>query len=224
MAELQRRFVGRWPVAVLAAAGVAAVSLGDVFAGWNSFAGRGPSAHGGYPVRIELPAPAAGTSGAEALPADALPVDADEASRQAPADADTTDPVAAVDEALPGGGELAEPVRPALRPSTDGLLAIQFDLADPGAFGSGNGGSAIELRKAVRLNGADAGDARIRVSGSSTLSIAREELGRLLARSGQRELIGQLGSDGQFVSFDEMRRQGIEVRYDPVSDRILVST
>jgi hypothetical protein len=32
--------------------------------------------------------------------------------------------------------------------------------------------------------------------------------------------MGQFG----FVSFEEMRRQGIEVRYDPVSDRILVST
>jgi hypothetical protein len=32
MAELQRRFVGLWPLAVLAVAGVAAVSLGDVVA------------------------------------------------------------------------------------------------------------------------------------------------------------------------------------------------
>jgi hypothetical protein len=218
MTELQRRFVRRWPVAVLAVAGVAAVSLGDVFAGWNSLAGRGPSAAGEYPVRVVLPVPPASAEDT----AEALPADAPEAVDQVPAD--TGDPAAADGEALAGDRALAETARPALRPGESGLLPVEFDLADPGAFGSGDGGSAIELRKAVRLNGADAGDARIRVSGSSTLSIAREELGRLLARSGQRELVGQMGSGGQFVSFEEMRRQGIEVRYDPVSDRILVST
>lgn len=222
MAELQRSFAGRWPVAVLAVAGVAAVSLGDVFAGWNSFAGRGSSAAGEYPVRIVLPALPVGTNGAaEALPAH-VPAGSAEAGGEEPAD--TGEPAAAGGEALAGDRALAETARPVLRPGESGLLQVEFDLADPGAFGSGDGGSAIELRKAVRLNGADAGDARIRVSGSSTLSIAREELGRLLARSGQRELIGRLGSGGQFVSFEEMRRQGIEVRYDPVSDRILVST
>lgn len=46
MAALRRNFVGRWRVAVLAAAGVAAVSLGDVFAGLNAFAGRGSSERG----------------------------------------------------------------------------------------------------------------------------------------------------------------------------------
>jgi hypothetical protein len=218
MTELQRRFIARWPVAVLAVAGVAAVSLGDVFAGWNSLAGRGSSAAGEYPVRVVLPVPPASAEDT----AEALAADAPQAVDQVPAD--TAEPAAADGEALAGDRALAETARPALRSGESGLLPVEFDLADPGAFGSGDGGSAIELRKAVRLNGADAGDARIRVSGSSTLSIAREELGRLLARSGQRELVGQMGSGGQFVSFEEMRRQGIEVRYDPVSDRILVST
>jgi hypothetical protein len=81
MTELQRRFVRRWPVAVLAVAGVAAVSLGDVFAGWNSLAGRGSSAAGEYPVRVVLPVPPADTKGA----AEALPADAPQAVDQVPA-------------------------------------------------------------------------------------------------------------------------------------------
>jgi hypothetical protein len=101
-------------------------------------------------------------------------------------------------------------------------LAIQFDLGDPNK--STDGGSAIEVRKAVRLNGADAGDARIHIDASSTLSIARDELDRLLARSGRRELMSQLSSAGRFIRFEEMRRHGIDVRYDPVSDRVLVET
>jgi hypothetical protein len=53
--------------------------------------------------------------------------------------------------------------------------------------------------------------------------MAREELGRLLARAGLAELAGQVGSGG-YVSFDDMRDKGITVRYDPVTDRLIVTT
>ena len=212
MAMLRGRIAGRWPVAVLAVAGVAALSLGDLVAGWYSWAGRGALAPGDYPVRIVLrhDAPA---GGADALPAGGAEADAALGAEDTEAAAE---PVAA-----PGEAPAGPRVTPPAQPSADGLLAVRFDLADPGAF---DGGSAIEIRKAIRLNGADAGQARIHVGASSRLSIAREELARLLARSGQQELSESLGAGERFVSFDEMRRQGIEIRYDPITDRILVST
>jgi hypothetical protein len=219
MAEQQRRFARRWPVAVLAAAAVAAVSLGDVMAGWYSYAGRGPSATGEYPLRIVL-RQARPAGGANAVAVPATGAESEEAAGEPAAPDGEPSPAAA--DAGPGA-RTAETPSSAPRPATDGLLAIQFDLADPGAFAAG-GGSPIEIRKAVRLNGADAGEARIHVGASSRLSIAREELGRLLARSGQQALIERLGTGERLVSFDEMRRQGIDVRYDPVSDRLLVYT
>lgn len=209
MAVLRGMIAGRWPVAVLAVAGVAALSLGDLVAGWYSWAGRGSLAPGDYPVRIVLrhDAPA---GGANAL-----------APGGAEADAALGAEAAAEPAAEPAGLRTAEARLPPAQPSTDGLLAVRFDLADPGAF---DGGSAIEIRKAIRLNGADAGQAPIHVDASSRLSIAREELARLLAGSGQQGLSERLGTGERFVSFDEMRRQGIEIRYDPVTDRVLVST
>jgi hypothetical protein len=220
MAELQRRFVWRWPLAVLAAAGVAAASLGDLVTGWFSIAGRGSSAPGEYPIRIALqePGPAIGerlalpprqATGVQGVETNGVPV-----SEMAERLADIL-PRQPQDTLQPDTTGVAQP-------STDGFLAIQFDLGDPDK--STGGGSAIEVRKAVRLNGADAGDARIHIDDSSTLSMARDELDRLLARSGRRELMGQLSSAGQFIRFEEMRRHGIDVRYDPVSDRVLVET
>ena len=219
MAMLRGRIAGRWPVAVLAVAGVAALSLGDLVAGWYSWAGRGSSAAGDYPIRIVLRQDALG-GGADVLPAG--PAGAGAAAGEADEAAAAEGLPEASDEA-PAGLRAAQPGLPAARPASDGLLAVRFDLADPAALG-GDGGSAIEIRKAIRLNGADAGQARIHVGASSRLSIAREELARLLAGSGQQALSERLGAGERFVSFDEMRRQGIDVRYDPVTDRILVST
>lgn len=218
MAERQRRIVVRGPLTVLAVAGVAAVSMGDLVIAWYNIYGRGSSAPGEYPIRIVLPqtGPEAEEDRSPARPeptAVAVEIDDSEASAAADQLADLTGQLPADTIFGETGG--------AAHPSADGLLAIHFDLADPDR--PTVDGSAIEIRKAIRLNGADAGDARIHVDANSQLSIAREELGRLLARLGRQELMGQLDPARRFVSFDEMRRQGIEVRYDPVSDRVLVS-
>lgn len=104
------------------------------------------------------------------------------------------------------------------------LAAIDFDLSGPYAR-SGPGGSAIDIRKTVRFGGTDVGTANIRVSSGSTLSIARGELSTLLASAGRGDLVGQLGGarTGGFVSFDEMRREGVDIRYDALADRIVIS-
>lgn len=217
MAQLQRSFVRRWPVAVLATAAVAAVSLGDLVAGWYAVTGRGPSAAGEYPVRIALRQSGPASGSRLLAPAPELGAAEYEADGEAATTADDAADLLRQPSASPSV-TAATSDRGA---ATDRSLVIQFDLAD--AAESWVGGSAIEIRKAIRVNGADAGDASIHMNASSELSIAREELGRLLAGSGRQELVGKLGSGGRFVSFDEMRSHGIEVRYDPVSDRILIS-
>jgi hypothetical protein len=115
---------------------------------------------------------------------------------------------------------------PSARPLVPGEAApaVDFDLSGSGGSGDG-GGSAVELRKAVRLNGAEAGRATIRVSAASTLSISADELRAVLARAGRGDLarrIGAPGGAGRFVGFEEMRQQGIDVRYDAAADRIVI--
>jgi hypothetical protein len=102
--------------------------------------------------------------------------------------------------------------------------AVEFDLAGSGAAGEA-GGSVVEVRKTVRFNGADAGSATIQVGADSTLAISADELHALLSRAGRGELAEQLGARAgaeRFLGFAEMRAQGIDVRYDIESDRIVI--
>jgi len=104
------------------------------------------------------------------------------------------------------------------------LVRVKFDLSDPYASAE-EGGSAIELRKELRVNGVDIGPAAIRVSEDSTLSIARDKLSEVLGRLGRSDVARQLGGSRSagFVSFDEIRRRGVDVRYDAPSDRVVLT-
>lgn len=110
---------------------------------------------------------------------------------------------------------------PPLPPELD---RVTFDLSDPFAW-TEERGSAIDIRKSLRVNGVDIGSAAIHVGEDSTLSIARDKLKEALARLGRRDIADELvGSrSGGFVSFDEIRRRGVEVRYDAPSDRVVLT-
>ena len=103
----------------------------------------------------------------------------------------------------------------------DGLLAVSFNLAQADVSDR----APLELRKGVRFNGADAGQATIRVGTGSALFIASEDLRTLLSGAQRVDLVERLAADaGQaFVGFDEVRQQGLNLRYDAAADQILIS-
>lgn len=218
----------QWPV-VAVAAFTGAVAVGFQVARPGFTFDRPPD---DYPIRLAMPDASPYAPGKAAMPRSAgvavyLPPDADpfgEAGDKPVAARPRIDLDAAGD--LRGG--LARPIavdvpKPAAT-RAGGLLAVDFDLSRPYDGASvAEDGEAIDVRKSVRLNGAEAGSAKIRVTSGSTLLMARDELGRLLARAGLAELAGQVGSGG-YVSFDDMRDKGITVRYDPVTDRLIVTT
>lgn len=114
------------------------------------------------------------------------------------------------------------PIRIELPPAKP---AVEFDLSGGGP--AGVTGSAIELRKAMRVSGVEAGSAAIRVGADSTLAIAVDELRALLERAGHGDLAGRIarrGTSERFVGFEELRRQGIDVRYDAAADRVVVAS
>jgi len=229
----------QWPVVAVAAV-TGAVAVGFQVTRPDFTFDRPPD---NYPIWMVLPAARPPAHGPAAMPASTgvavyLPPDADpfesggERAALAAAAADGAGPrgdAAAAGDLRGGlarrvaaGGPGAAPAPAATR--AGGLLAVDFDLSRPYDGASiADDGEAIDVRKPVRLNGAEAGSATVRVTPGSTLLMAREELGRLLARAGLAELAGQVGSGG-YVSFDDMRDKGITVRYDPVTDRLLVST
>ena len=190
----------------------------------GAFAGAGSPGSGRNFVRIELPpvqiADAKNlsdldtavmlrepldTTEAHAIPQPALPPPALAAS---PTDR-TQYPEQGAKTAVPPAG------------ATGGLLDVSFDLSQPG----GSDRSAIELRKGVRFNGTDAGQATIRVGAGSSLFIASDDLRALLSAAQRDDLVDGLSSEAEqpFVGFDEVRRRGLSLRYDAASDQIVIS-
>lgn len=97
---------------------------------------------------------------------------------------------------------------------------IAFDLSGRNADASG--ATAIEARKPVVLNGVNAGQVSVGVSSDSNLLLRRDELHRLLTGAGQGALANTLGA-GEYVTFSDALRLGINVRYDAASDSIQIS-
>ena len=123
-------------------------------------------------------------------------------------------------------GQMAAPeqnqaaqIPPASRPAD--LLEVSFDLSRPDMVDR----SSLDVRKGVRFNGAEAGQATIRVGAGSALFIASEDLRTLLSAASRVDLADRLasGAEQPFLGFDEVREKGLNLRYDAASDRILIS-
>ncbi len=190
---------------------------------WTFLAAPSPRADGH--IRIELPAvriiePAQLTSRDTAV----ILRETAEGDEQAPADAATSaEPGVTADFADRTQASDLSQQSPQVAAAEDpnGLLDVNFDLNAPGRLG----GAALDIRKDVRFNGTDAGKATIRVGNGSALFIARDDLRTLLVAAERTDLAENLSdsADGSFVGFDEVRQNGLNLRYDPLSDRILIS-
>ena len=232
MSDLREEFrIYGSSLAIMAAVAVPAIAIFVALAPKSGFVESGSRSAGG-PLRIELP-PATPLTNEEAarLPGGlpgalagsfVLPIDPEAAAQ---ADGHTPGELLA---ASPAESPPADLGRAAAEASAEGrrgdLTSAEFLAADYYARGNGSG-SAVQIRKTLRINGADVGTAMIRVGADSALSIARSELRGLLAQAGRADLAGQFGGarQGGFVSFQEMRSRGFAVRYDPPSDRVMLA-
>lgn len=205
MAAMHDETQVRWPAAMLAATIAGFLCL----AVWNSIIAR-PA--GGYPIRIALPEAGAAAGGGALMPG----VSAEEAAQEGEPDAETLLAIAPEETGSPGPAAAA-----ALPGFTQDLTdsRARYDVAN-------SGGSPLETVKPVRFNGAEAGSASIRISEESAFSIEGSGLARLLERAGHRDLAEQIRGTrgtGGYIGFEEIRRQGIDLRYDARSDSIVIS-
>ena len=208
---LRDKLMSYWPVILLCAGGIAL----PLQASWSDLSGILNGYGAPYPVRFELPPvkPRVLYSISDGILPD---------SEAIPTAAERTEveegKLAAV--TLTASPAIAPPQTPAVAPAAPGrLLAVNFDLADP----AGSDGSVVDTRKNVRIDGLEVGSAAIRVTSGSALYIARDDLRNLLNTSGHKDLAALVSGGPAFASFDDIRRLGFGVRYDPVTDRILVS-
>ena len=103
-----------------------------------------------------------------------------------------------------------------------GMTLADFDLGEVGMEHS-RARQSIHIRKPVEFNGASVGTAQIHVSSDSSLSIERSWLLRILAGQRGMDKLSGVG-ETQFISFTTLRDRGVQLSYDPVSDKIVIFT
>ncbi len=184
----------------------------------------------GYPIRIDLSEVEQITNRKDLARRSPL-ASGQEAEQEAngAADQDTLliDPLlvppAAANEIAPAAGESRQvdrvapsapsASRAAAGLASGGVMALDYDLA-----GGPQSASALQVRKEVQHDGETVGRVEIRIDNNSAIYVARADLVRIVpSASDEAE---RLGSD--FVPLVALREAGINLRYDPVSDRLVL--
>jgi hypothetical protein len=120
----------------------------------------------------------------------------------------------------------------ASQPPADGILAagggspkfmrLEFSLASL----QGNA-DPIDIQKVVRTQGADRGSVKLRIANDARILINSSDLISVIGDELSAEEIASLSASqpaNGFTDFDTLRAAGLDVRYDPVHDRLLIAT
>lgn len=168
-------------------------------------------------VRLDYSSLAEGADGGQSGSVDESPVSVD--GSVAPANLSASDSDEAILAADPAGVRSA--IRPGREGSALGLMKVHFDLA--GQSGASGG---FSVRKPLIANGVAYGDVELRIMGDTRIFVNANQISGLLADRGERgaAAVRKAAGGNGFVEFDDMRAAGIDVRYDPVRDRIVLST
>ncbi len=123
-------------------------------------------------------------------------------------------PIAAIADAMPAGEAAVATLSAQLEPSREvraltSLAAVRYDLAG-GAMSS----NAIQTEKKVDVDGAAQARIKVRIDENSTIYLDAGALSALLPSSKIPP------SATGFVSFDQLRSEGVGVRYDAALDTI----
>ena len=94
-----------------------------------------------------------------------------------------------------------------------GFIALDFDLA-----GNGDLPGMLELSKSVQFENSDLGQIAIRIDDASRIFISSEDLMRVVPAS----LRPSRKPPVEFVPLQQLRDQGIDLRYDPLSDQFIL--
>ncbi|MEZ5681347.1 MAG: hypothetical protein R3E14_08615 [Erythrobacter sp.] len=133
-------------------------------------------------------------------------------------------PALALEETRTQHGATAEP-RPAAtaRPAPGNVIPVRFDLETPGLGDEVVGGDEIVVRKAVRLGSREIGSLPIHVDSQSRLLVRPADLKSLLDKAGQGAKVRGAAGSNELRSFGELRKDGVDLRYDPTSDSVIVT-
>lgn len=114
--------------------------------------------------------------------------------------------------------------RPPPLTRVNGLIPLTFDLASPGSGGESVGADAIVVRKSLRIRGRDVGSLMVHIDSDTRLLIDGEQLKRVLAAAGEPRNLRLSQRTDNLLTFTELRNDGVDLRYDPGSDSLVMTT
>ncbi|WP_409413911.1 hypothetical protein [Altererythrobacter sp. MF3-039] len=109
---------------------------------------------------------------------------------------------------------------PIPKPGKNGLINVKFDLE-----GGAKSSNAISVDKPVAIGGAPSGKLAIRIDGAAQIFADRGQIAELVAKNdtAKAEKIRTASGD-DYLSFNRLRDLGVDIRYDPSADRIVIPT
>ncbi|MBD2841203.1 hypothetical protein [Erythrobacter rubeus] len=105
------------------------------------------------------------------------------------------------------------------------LAAIDFDLSDQSSPGGGEvpvGSDLIEVRKSLITEGKELGSMTVTIDQNARIFVRGQELQTLLNQSETSQSMPSRLASNELVSFQQVRDAGIDIRYDPIDDRIVL--
>lgn len=111
----------------------------------------------------------------------------------------------------------------AARPAPGNIIPVRFDIQSPGLGDEVVGGDAIVVRKSVRIGTREVGKLPIHVDSRSRLLVRPSDLRAMLEKAGQDEMLGDRASSNELRSLGDLRKDGLDLRYDPNSDSVVLT-
>lgn len=125
-------------------------------------------------------------------------------------------------EASPLPSPAAKPTAVA-RTASGNIIPVKFDIETPGLGDEVVGGDEIVVRKAVRMGSREIGSLPIHVDARSRLLVRPSDLKSVLEKAGQGSRAAKAAASNELRSFGDLRKDGVDLRYDPNSDSVIVT-
>ncbi|ANY20968.1 hypothetical protein A6F68_02472 [Tsuneonella dongtanensis] len=165
---------------------------------------------GGYPIRLELPEP---------TPVALASTTSAEVSEEVPGTDQNLETEAEPTAVAPDGQQRG---KPALGPGI--MLAFDFDIAQFGNGGALDEAGQIRTSKPVILAGNRLGAINLSVGKGASVSVDRQALATLVADKSPALSDRLSRLEGDQVTLDSLRSREVAVRYDALTDAIVIDT
>lgn len=107
--------------------------------------------------------------------------------------------------------------------TAEGLIPLSFDLVQPGSSGESVSADAVVVRKSLRIGAREIGSLPVHIDGDSRLLVDATELVRMLERAGRPRTVRKPRRADNLLTFTELRNDGVDLRYDPNSDSLVMT-